>query len=170
MQKVDEKLGRVVRPKSPRISITLIVVIVVVALILAAFSYSTGFFGVLRRSSNQSSATIDAYVHFSQTSTALSYSPLLLNPQSVQTRDLSNVTITLLSPMPDSLNHVGGVNMVGLNQSDNPYEVVLLNETGSSSTANTPLGYPIEGSLSPVFANIIKEWKGVIGHKTQQAS
>ncbi|MCL5254438.1 MAG: hypothetical protein M1351_10215 [Candidatus Thermoplasmatota archaeon] len=152
--------------KISKVTSALIVVIIVVAFILAGYSYSTGFFGLIKKNNSSSAAAIYAYVHFVHSSENASNSPLVLTSPAM---DLSNVTVTLLSPVPDSLNHAGGVNMTGINQTDNPYEVVLLNETGSQSSIS-PSGYLIKGSLSPMFASVVNEWKGVLASNTEQVS
>ena len=145
----------------------LIAAIIIVAVVIGAYSYSRGLYGLIGRNNSGPSAIVYSYIHFVHASANASNPPLVLTSPIM---DLSNVTITLLSPVPDSLSHAGGVNMTGYNQSDNPYEVVLLNQTGSPSSTFTSSGYLIKGSLGSMFTKVVNEWKNVLGSNTEQVS
>lgn len=61
----------------------------------------------------------------------------------------------LYSPIPNSLNHNGAVNLSSMNQSSNPYQVLLYNDTSNETGVFT-------GYLSNSFYQIVNEWKAVL--------
>ncbi len=65
--------------------------------------------------------------------------------------NLSNISVAVFSPVPDSLSSTQGYNVTGLNQTNNSYEVRLFQGQTNSTGV-------LEGFLGSEFYNIVKEW------------
>lgn len=77
--------------------------------------------------------------------------------------NLSNVSVAIFSPVPDSLNSSQAFNLTGMNQTSNPYEVRLFQGHASSDGI-------INAHLSTEFFSIVREWLADIQNNTDQVS
>lgn len=78
--------------------------------------------------------------------------------------NLSNVSVAIFSPVPDSLNSSQAFNLTGMNQTSNPYEVRLFQGHASSDGI-------INAHISTEFFSIVREWLADIqNNNTDQVS
>ena len=77
--------------------------------------------------------------------------------------NLSNVSLAIFSPVPDSLSLTKAFNLTAMNQTGNPYEVRLFQGNASHDG-------DINAHLSSRFFNIVREWISDITSGTGQVS
>ena len=90
--------------------------------------------------------------------------PLVSVDPSAPTANNTSISLQIFSPVPDSviMNGMGSFSLIGLNQSNNPYYVQLLNVTFNSSSSRF--------LLSPMFYIIASQWSKILRSRHNEPS